>query len=183
MAPADPQTQGEHALVQRAQRGDVLAFESLYHLTSGRVFALCLRMCGGREAATEALQDVFVRVWERLGQFHGESSFATWVHRVCVNQLLEQRRKDTRREARVMPTDLTIEPTSLAQNAASAADIRMDLERALPRLSEGARRVFVLHDMEGYGHDEIAKLLGIAESTVRVQLHRARKQLMEALER
>ena len=82
-----------------------------------------------------------------------------------------------------MPTDLTIEPTSLVRNAASDAEMRMDLERALPRLSEGARRVFVLHDMEGYEHDEIAKLLGIAESTVRVHLHRARKQLMEVLER
>ena len=185
MASANPDRlpPDERELVQRAKRGDVPAFEALYRATSGRVFALCLRMRGDRGLATEALQDVFVRVWERLGQFDGNASFATWVHRVCVNQLLEQQRTDARREARVMPTDLTVERASAARDPAGDADTRLDLERALPRLSEGARRVFVLHDMEGYGHAEIAAMLGIAESTVRVQLHRARKQLMETLER
>lgn len=185
MASANPDRLAptERDLVQRAQRGDVPAFEALYKTTSGRVFALCLRMSGDRVLATEALQDVFVRVWERLGQFEGNASFTTWLHRVCVNQLLEQRRTDARREARVMPTDWTMAPANASRDTATDADTRMDLERALPRLSEGARRVFVLHDMEGYGHAEIADMLGIAESTVRVQLHRARKQLMETLER
>lgn len=173
----------ESELVRRAKLGDVRAFESLYQVTSGRIFALCLRMCSDRGHATEALQDVFVRIWERLGQFRGDSSFATWAHRVCVNQLLEQRRKDARREARVMSIDPAVEPAQQRRDTSSDMDLRVDLERALPRLSEGARRVFVLHDMEGYGHDEIARLLGIAESTVRVQLHRARKSLMEILER
>lgn len=172
----------ERALVQQAQRGDVGAFEALYHASSGRVFALCLRMCGDRASATEALQDVFVRVWERLGQFKGESTFATWVHRVCVNQLLEQRRSDARREARVVSMDPTDLPHA-GHDAAGDVDIRLDLEHALPQLSVGARRVFVLHDMQGYASDEIARLLGLSESTVRVQLHRARKQLMELLQR
>ena len=172
----------ERALVQQAQRGDVGAFEALYHASSGRVFALCLRMCGDRASATEALQDVFVRVWERLEQFKGESTFPTWVHRVCVNQLLEQRRSDVRREARVVSMDPTDLPHP-GRDAAGDVDIRFDLEHALPQLSVGARRVFVLHDMQGYASDEIARLLGLSESTVRVQLHRARKQLMELLQR
>jgi RNA polymerase sigma-70 factor (ECF subfamily) len=174
---------GERELIERAQRGDVRAFEALYRATSGRVYALCLRMIGDSGGATEALQDVFVRVWERLGQYNGDAAFATWVHRVCVNQLLEQRRTDSRRESRVLPVDLSTHPGGASRETARDADTRIDLERALPRLSEGARRVFVLHDMEGYGHDEIAKLLGLAESTVRVQLHRARKQLMELMQR
>ena len=172
----------ERALVQQAQRGVVHAFEALYHASSGRVFALCLRMCGDRASATEALQDVFVRVWERLGQFKGESTFATWVHRVGVNQLLEQRRSDVRREARVVSMDPTDLPHA-GHDAAGDVDIRFDLDHALPQLSVGARRVFVLHEMQGYASDEIARLLGLSESTVRVQLHRARKQLMELLQR
>ncbi|MBL0173319.1 MAG: RNA polymerase sigma factor [Gemmatimonadaceae bacterium] len=185
MASANPDrvAPDERELVQRAKRGDVLAFEALYRASSGRVFGLCLRMLGDRQRATEALQDVFVRVWDRLGQFDGHASFATWLHRVCVNQLLEQRRTDARREARVMPMDLTVEYASAGRDASTDVVTRLDLERALPQLSEGARRVFVLHDMEGYGHAEIAAMLGLAESTVRVQLHRARKQLMETLER
>lgn len=171
----------EDDLVTRAKRGDVAAFETLYRATSGRVFALCVQMCDDRQQATEALQDVFVRVWERLRQFRGESSFATWVHRLCVNQLLEQRRKDARREARVSTVDDADDRMLSSSIAPVDTDARLDLERALPKLAPGARRVFVLHDVQGYRHEEIARLLGIAESTVRVQLHRARKQLLEVL--
>lgn len=177
----------EWELVQRAQRGDVGAFETLYQQTSTRVFALCMRMRGDPTLATEALQDVYVRVWERLHQFDGRSAFPTWLHRVCVNQLLEQQRSDKRREARVMPTDMSVLGTtaaaSVSGDSARDADTRMDIARALPLLGEAVRKVFVLHDMEGYAHAEIASLLGVAEPTVRVQLHRARKQLMEHLDR
>lgn len=189
MALADPDRTAltERELVQRAKSGDVSAFEALYRQTSPRVFALCMRMRGDRALATEALQDVYVRVWERLSQFDGLSAFTTWLHRVCVNQLLEQQRRDARREARVVPADLTVvsdaSTATVTRDAALDADTRIDLERALPHLSESARTVFVLHDMEGYGHAEIAKMLGVAEPTVRVQLHRARKQLMEKLNR
>lgn len=189
MAPAksDRLAPTEWELVQRAKRGDMGAFETLYHQTSARVFALCLRMRGDHTLATEAVQDVYVRVWERLNQFDGRSAFSTWLHRVCVNHLLEQQRTDTRRESRVVTTDLSVLGTASAsiigRDTAQDADTRMDLARALPHLSDAARHVFVLHDMEGYGHAEIAQMLGVAESTVRVQLHRARKQLMENLDR
>lgn len=189
MAPAksDRLAPTEWDLVQRAKQGDVFAFEALYHQTSARVFALCLRMRGDHTLATEAVQDVYVRVWERLAQFDGRSAFSTWLHRVCVNQLLEQQRTDTRRESRVVPTDLSVlSPTvaaSISGDSAQDVNTRIDLARALPRLSDAARQVFVLHDMEGYAHAEIATMLGVAESTVRVQLHRARKHLMENLDR
>ncbi|MFN8574219.1 MAG: RNA polymerase sigma factor [Gemmatimonadaceae bacterium] len=185
MASADsqPARLDESDTVARAARGDVAAFEALYRATAGRVYALCIRLTGDRQAADEALQDVYVRIWEKLAQFKGESSFATWVHRLCVNQLLETRRKDSRREARVVAADLSVHDAMVPRGEAADSDTRLDLERALPRLSPGARQVFVLHDVQGYEHTEIAKLLGIAESTVRVQLHRARKQLMEVLER
>lgn len=187
LANSDCSAPAERELVQRAKSGDVAAFEALYRQTSPRVFALCMRMRGNRTLATEALQDVYVRVWERLSQFDGHSALSTWLHRVCVNQLLEQQRRDTRREARVAPTDLTVlSESSLASathDTALNTDTRIDIERALPALSEAVRLVFVLHDIEGYGHAEIAIMLGVAEPTVRVQLHRARKQLMEILDR
>ncbi len=185
MASADPEPTrlDESDLVARATRGDVAAFEALYQATAGRVYALCVRMTSDRQEASEALQDVYVRIWEKLAQFKGESSFATWVHRLCVNQLLETRRKDARRAARVTATDLSVHDAVAPRGTDTDSDTRLDLERALPRLSAGARQVFVLHDVQGYDHAEIARLLGIAESTVRVQLHRARKQLMEVLDR
>jgi len=171
-APASP---GEHELVAQAKRGDVGAFEALYRATSGRVFAVCLRMTADRERATELLQDVFVKVWEKLGTFRGESAFASWVHRMAVNTVLENRRKDTRRE-------------SGESNAAiddlvdgNLIERRLDLEAAVAKLPAGARRAFVLHDIEGYKHSEIARMTGLAEGTLRAQLHRARQLLMEML--
>lgn len=187
LAKPDRAAATERDLVQRAKLGDVVAFETLYRQTSPRVFALCMRMRGDRTLATEALQDVYVRVWERLNQFDGLSAFTTWLHRVCVNQLLEQQRRDARRDARIVPADLSViaesSVVSITHDTARDADTRIDIERALPSLSEATRMVFVLHDMEGYSHADIANMLGVAEPTVRVQLHRARKQLMEILTR
>jgi RNA polymerase sigma-70 factor, ECF subfamily len=178
VAPAD-----EQALVARAQRGEMEAFESLYRSSAGRVFAVCLRMCGDRERATELLQDIFVRVWERLGSFRGESAFATWVHRLAINVVLETARKDQRREARITPADIDESNEPSDDRFARSVETRLDLDRALRVLPPGARRAFVLHDVEGYRHEEIARMLDVAEGTVRAQLHRARKLLMEALDR
>jgi RNA polymerase sigma-70 factor (ECF subfamily) len=171
-APASPP---EHELVARAQRGDVAAFEGLYRATSGRVFAVCLRMTGDRQHAAELLQDVFVRVWEKLGSFRGESTFATWIHRMAVNVVLQDRRGETRREAgegRAARDD---------DVDGFAVERTMDLETAIAKLPPGARRAFVLHDIEGYKHHEIARMTGLAEGTLRAQLHRARQRLMEML--
>jgi RNA polymerase sigma-70 factor (ECF subfamily) len=175
----------EGELVARARRGDLDAFEALYRRTAGRVFAICLRMSGDRGRATELLQDVFVRVWERLESFRGDAAFTSWLHRLAVNVVLEQARGERRRVARVGELPEDIEAEELGDRGGSASDVasRLDLETAIGRLPAGARRVFVLYAIEGYRHEEIARVMGVAEGTVRAQLHRARKLLMEVLDR
>ncbi|HEX7123489.1 MAG TPA: sigma-70 family RNA polymerase sigma factor [Gemmatimonadaceae bacterium] len=180
--PASPEP-GESELVARARRGDVEAFEGLYRRTAGRVYAVCLRMTGDAEQAKELLQDVFVRVWERLGSFRGEAAFTSWLHRLTVNVVLASSRADRRRSRRFGSLDDDLEGGGDGGTRADAAGHRIDLEAAIAALPPGARRVFVLHDVEGYRHDEIARLTGTAPGTVRAQLHRARKLLMEALGR
>jgi len=176
----------EGDLVARAQRGDVDAFEALYRASAGRVFAVCLRMSGDRAKATELLQDVFVRIWEKLGSFRGESAFSTWAHRLAVNVVLESQRKSNRKldiGYVTLDSEGDAGMDSVAWTGAPSVGDRIDLENAIARLAPGMRRVFVLHDIEGYQHNEIAKMTGQAEGTLRAQLHHARKQLMEALER
>lgn len=173
-------------LVARAQAGDQMAFRDLYRAHAGRVYALCLRLTGDGAAAEERTQDVFVRAWDKLGSFRGESAFASWLHRLAVNVVLGERRASGRRERRVAPT---ADP-EIAERGSAAAPARepvvilsIDLERAIAALPEGAREVFVLYDIEGYGHAEIGRLVGIAEGTSKAQLFRARRLLREKLER
>jgi RNA polymerase sigma-70 factor (ECF subfamily) len=169
-------------LISRAQNGDVDAFELIYNEHSGRVYALCLRLMGGEQtAATELMQDVFVRAWKNLGKFRGESAFSSWLHRLAVNAMLENARSDKRRVARVLPMEDTSQLGAFAPG--DSPELRIDLERAIARLPEGARTAFVLHDIEGFQHQEIAAQLGIAVGTVKAQLHRAHKLLIQALDR
>ena len=165
----------ERVIVARAQLGDAGAFEALYHLTSARIFALCLRMTGDREHAAELLQDVYIRIWRQLGSFRGESAFASWAHRVAVNAVLEDARRESRQEKRIAQL-----PQSEFTRGDSV-DIRMDLDKAIARLTPSERRVFVLHDIEGYRHTEISRMTGLAQGTLRAQLHVARKRLIELL--
>ncbi len=168
-------------LVRRAQEGDVAAFEQLYRENVGRVYALCLRLSADAGRAEEFTQDVFIRAWEKLGSFRGESAFTSWLHRLTVNVVLSQRRSDGRRAAHEVTTDDLSYFDSEAK--ASQPAVGIDLERAIEALPPGARTVFVLHDVEGYKHEEIAQLTGRAEGTCKALLHRARKLLREALER
>ncbi len=167
-------------LVERARRGDKNAFEQLYRENVGRVYALCLRMSGDPSRAEELTQDVFVQAWRKLSAFRGESAFSSWLHRIAVNQVYQAGRSEKRRLARVFTT---AEPETL-DGAKHMADpgVRLDLERAIRKLPQGARAAFVLHDVQGYTHGEIGDLMGIAEGTVKAQLHRARKLLRKALE-
>jgi RNA polymerase sigma-70 factor (ECF subfamily) len=160
------------ALVRRVQQGDLGAFEPLYRRHAGRTYALCLRLTGDRMAAAERVQDVFVRVWERIRSYRGDSAFTSWLHRLTVNVVLTDMRSTKRREARIMLDD-----TPIAEAPAVRIDERMDLDAAVMRLPPGARVVFVLHEIEGYSHDEIASLLGLASGTVRAQLWKARQML------
>ena len=173
------EAQAREHLVERAAGGDAEAFEELYRENVGRVYLLCLRMCGNPSIAEELAQETFVRAWQKLGSFRGESAFSTWLHRVTVNIVLGDRRSTARREARVkpagnhLPVDLSVSEPSPGQ--------AVDLERSIAALPDGARTVFVLHDVEGYRHKEIARLTGLAEGTSKAQLHRARRLLRKAL--
>lgn len=171
------QTEPDVAL---AARGDRLAFERLYRRHADRVFSLCARMVADRGEAEELTQDVFVRAWEKLSLYRGESAFSTWLHRLTVNLVLNHRKSASRRRGREID-----DPDQLEGQADRAVQpgVRMDLEQAIASLPPGARRVFVLHDVEGYKHEEIADLLGVTAGGSKAQLHRARRLLREALNR
>ena len=165
--------------VQQAANGDVRAFEELYRTHLPRVHGLVRRMTGGRDA-DELTQDVFVRVWQKLGSFRGDSAFGTWLHRLAVNVILARRASHGLRRQRYHDDDAPLE--SVASRRGSP-ELSIDFEAALARLPDGARQVFVLHDVEGYRHEEIADMLGLATGTSKSQLHRARMALRQHLER
>jgi RNA polymerase sigma-70 factor (ECF subfamily) len=168
------------SLVERAREGDSRAFEMLYRRLVGRVYALCLRMARDPQRAEELTQDVFVRAWERLGSFRGESRFTTWLHRLAVNVVLQAGRTKGRRESR---EELMADPGEyLGRVQREMPGTRLDLERAIAALPEGARTVVVLRDIHGYKYDEIARMHGVALGTVKAQIHRARRMIRERLE-
>jgi len=171
----------ERERVRAAQNGDLVAFEELYRDNVGRVYALCFRLAGEPALAEELTQDVFVRAWQKLSSFRGDSAFSTWLHPLTINVALSERRSRRRRMARVIATD-DLTPFEKPQKR-PGPELGFDLDKALGVLPEGARAVFVLHDVEGYKHEEIAELTGVATGTSKAQLHRARKLLREALER
>jgi len=155
----------------------VEAFQRLYHGHVARVHGLARRMAG-LEEADELTQDVFVRAWQKLGTFRGEAQFGTWLHRVAVNVLLEHRKVRNRRQERFPAAGEAEENVGGGPPTAGGA---IDLEAAIGHLPDGARRVFVLHDVEGYRHEEIAEMLGVSTGTSKSQLHRARMLLRARL--
>ena len=176
---------GDDGLIDRARRGDVDAFEQLYRMHAGRVYALCLRLAADPVVARELTQDTFVKAWDALPRFRADASLTTWLHRIAVNALLERRRGEKRRAARISLAgdeedgegEHDIAGVVIAPDVATA----IDLERAISALPPGVRRAFVLHDVEGYTHEEIATMTGLAAGTLRAQLHRARQLLKRAL--
>lgn len=183
-APANPvatagDARGIDDVVRRAQEGDVDAFEILYRANASAVFGLCRRMTGDQARARELVQDIFVRAWERLTTFRGECTLATWLHRLGANVVLEHLRARKREGLRMIDGD---EDDFGSRSTTGQLDARIDLDAALLRLPAGARVVFVLHDIEGYSHDEIARMTGIASGTARAQLWRARRALMTLLD-
>lgn len=170
----------ERDWIARARSGDRAAYEPLYRAHVGRVYGLCLRMVRGDVPRAEDLtQEVFVRAWRKLDTFRGESAFSTWLHRLASNLVLTELRSHSRRHSREYTTgDLAaVEPA----RRESTAGLKMDLERAIAGLPERARQVFVLHDVEGYRHKEVAAMMGLATGTTKAQLHRARRLLREVL--
>jgi RNA polymerase sigma-70 factor, ECF subfamily len=177
-APASAiETQSEE--VRRAQNGDVNAFEAIYRVHAPAVHTVIHRMVADERTARELTQDAFVRAWERLTSFKGQSSLATWLHRVAVNVVLEHLRGAKRDALRMIDID---DASVAGRGDAANLDARMDINAALARLPAGPRAVFVLHDVEGYSHEEIAGMTGLAQGTTRTQLFRARQRLMTLLD-
>ena len=165
--------------VRRAQAGDPTAFDALYAAHVERVFALCLRMTADERRAEELTQDVFVKAWRRVRTFRGDAAFSTWLHRVTVNTVLDDRKKRGRR-----PVQLSTVPDQALGATAGSTDPtgRLQLERAIASLPERARMAIVLHGVEGYSYDEVARLMDVAIGTVKSHIHRARRLLIERLE-
>jgi RNA polymerase sigma-70 factor (ECF subfamily) len=169
--------------VALAAAGDRLAFERLYRAHVNRVFALCVRMVSDRAQAEELTQDVFVRAWQKVALFRGESAFTTWLHRLAVNVVLNARKSEGRQRRRFGTGTDDEDDVHELTAAPVSPGTAIDLEAAIALLPPGARRVFVLHDVEGYKHEEIAEMLDITAGGSKAQLHRARLLLRGALDR
>ena len=161
----------EHALVLRAKQNDYKAYEQLYRMHVGRVYALCLRLCNDRDMAEDLAQESFVQAWRKLSSFRGDSAFGSWLYRIATNTSLSYLRKQKpfKGSLDIDDVDPRVERHEVAE--------QMGLERAIELLPTGARTVFVLYSIEGYTHDEIAGMLKIAQGSSKAQLHRARQLL------
>lgn len=165
----------EQLLVAQAQQGDKVAFQQLYLRHQGRVYALCYRLSGQSQLAEEIAQDCFVRLWQKLPLFRGDSQFTTWMHALVVRQALNSVKQHKSFWARFLPIEAS-------QAQSSGKEHNYDgLDKLIVRLPERARIIFVLHAIEGYQHNEIAKLLNLAPGTSKAQYHRARNLLKEML--
>lgn len=171
--------QSDVELARMSAEGDSKAFELIYRRHFRRVYALCLRMLGDPTLAEDLTQDVFINLFNKIGSFRGESQFTTWLHRMTVNQVLMYFRKRSTRSELVTnegETPVQIVRGTENPNAMPVID-RISMERAIAELPRGYRTIFILHDVEGYGHDEIARMLEISEGTSKSQLHKARLKL------
>jgi RNA polymerase sigma-70 factor (ECF subfamily) len=174
-------TYNEIELISAARRGDHTAFRQIFEIHVQRIYAFCLRLSAVRQHAEELTQDVFVKAWEKLNTFRGESKFTTWLHSIAVNEFLMQKRSEKRLLKKMFTSDdLTIYDRADKKSDHNFGE-NIDLEKAISSLPEQAKAVFILHDIEGYQHKEIAKMINIEEGTSKAHLHRARKILREEL--
>jgi RNA polymerase sigma-70 factor (ECF subfamily) len=163
---------------RRAATGDETAFERLYRRHVARIHTLARRMAGP-DAADDLTQDVFVRAWDKLATFRGESAFGTWLHRLAVNVILSRHRSDKNDRTWIVDDEFALAAATIR---APHPATKMDLDAAIARLPDGARKVFVLHDVEGWTHDEIAEQMGLVPGTSKSQLSRARAALRRMLD-
>jgi RNA polymerase sigma-70 factor (ECF subfamily) len=164
-------------------RGELLSFEELFKLHHGKVYAVCLRMTGNTAEAEDLTQEVFVQVFRKLDTFRGESAFTTWLHRLTVNLVLMHFRKNRRRKEQLTEYGELPEQVTKAFNVRTSFPIldRLALDEAIVKLAPGYRAVFILHDIEGLQHFEIANILGCSAGTSKSQLHKARMKLRRLL--
>jgi RNA polymerase sigma-70 factor, ECF subfamily len=164
-------------LIQQAQQGDAAAVRALYQRHAGRVYAVVRRLAGDDALAEDWAQEAWVRAFRALPAFRGDSLFTTWLHRIAVNSALHGRRSRERRTGREEPMD----ETACTGPTGDRTVLRLRLEKAMARLPEGMRKVLVLHDVEGYTHEEIGQMLGVAPGTCKSQLFKARAKMREML--
>jgi RNA polymerase sigma-70 factor (ECF subfamily) len=169
----------ELELVERAKAGDQRAFRSLYEMNVDRIYRLAYRMAGDEDLAMDFAQEAFVRAWNRLDQFRGDAAFSTWLHSITVSVALNGLRKVDRHRKR----ERSLEDAApvAASNPVADPGVRERLEQAVDDLPEIYRTVFLMHDLEGFSHGEIAVALGVAEGTSKARLSRARSRLRETL--
>jgi len=173
-------------LARKAAEGDARAFEEIYRLHHCLVYGLCLRMTQNVAEAEDITQDVFILLHRKVGSFRGESQFTTWLHRMTVNQVLMRFRKSrARREEALEDCDAQGSAVSFTTGVPDRTALidRMALDMALEQLPPGYRAAFILHDVEGYEHEEVARMLGCAVGTSKSQLHKARAKLRKILTR
>lgn len=165
--------------------GDMQAFEELYQRHNGRVYSLCLRMTQNVSEAEDLTQEVFIQLFRKLGSFRGESAFTTWLHRLTVNQVLMHfRKRSVKMERTTEDGETPVQVVKGTENPISMSVLeRIALDEAIAQLPPGYRAVFVLHDVEGYEHEEIARMIGRSVGTSKSQLHKARKKLRNLLRR
>ena len=173
----------DYALAQAAAEGDMSAFESLYQRHNRRVYSLCLRMTNNVSEAEDLAQEVFIQLFRKIGSFRGESAFTTWLHRLTVNQVLMHfRKRGVKTEQTTEDGETPVQIVTGTENPNSMPVVdRIALDKAIAQLPPGYRTVFVLHDVEGHEHEEIARMLGCSVGTSKSQLHKARMKLRNLL--
>lgn len=172
-------------LAKRCRSGDAGAFEELYRQHAGRLFSLTARMVGSPQEAEDVLQEVFLHAYRKLDSFRGDSSLGTWLYRLGMNQCLDHlrgRQAKMRHATDSLDNDAAAEPAAPSPATPIAVN-RIDLERAIGKLPEGCRAAFLLHDVEGFEHHEVADILGVSEGTSKSQVHKARMKLRAMLKR
>lgn len=187
--PTEVRELGEAEAIRRAQQGDAEAFERIYRLHNRRVYALCLRMVGNTAEAEDLTQEAFLQLFRKIGTFRGESAFSTWLHRLAVNVVLMRLRKKTLAETSLDEATEPDEDSGGPRKDIGGPDLRLsgsvdrvNLERAVEQLPPGYRSVFVLHDVQGYEHNEIATIMNCSIGNSKSQLHKARMRLRELLQ-
>ncbi len=187
--PTEPGALSEADAIRLAQQGDANAFERIYRLHSRRVYALCLRMVGNPAQAEDLTQEAFLQLFRKIGTFRGESAFSTWLHRLAVNVVLMRLRKKTLSETSLEETTDPDDESSGPRRDFGGPDLRLsgsldrvNLERAIEQLPPGYKSIFVLHDVQGYEHNEIAAIMNCSIGNSKSQLHKARMRLRSLLQ-
>jgi RNA polymerase sigma-70 factor, ECF subfamily len=180
---ADASKSNDFVLTQAAGKGDMLAFEEIYTRHHRRVYSICLRMLQNAHEAEDLTQEVFIQLYRKIGSFRGDSAFTTWLHRMTVNQVLMHFRKRTVKyekttEEGETPVQIVVGTENLGKM--QIVD-KISIDNAIAQLPAGYKNVFVLHDVEGYEHEEVAKILGCSVGTSKSQLHKARLKMRKLL--